>query len=215
MHHMSRILYLATISTLAALLLGLLAASPALAQQGANTQNPQQTPVEPEEVTLTGVIQSEETRFVLDRFFLIDEQSGVDRTLASLGPDEGGVVLSELVGERVRLTGIPQTLGNPRSNFESFNKVPVLITSLEIIGEDSARDQYADESTGDQYAEDPPAEDPPAVDGNTGDDPVAEDGQEVSDTVDELPDTGGLELPILVGGMTLVLGGLVLRKRMS
>jgi hypothetical protein len=130
----------------------LVGAAPALAQQ-----QEQEGPYYAEETTITGVVSTKELPNITQPIYVIaDEESGVDRPIQSLGPDEGGPVLSQYVGQRVTVTGIPQTLGNPPSNFDNFlTDVPVLVTSIETLESGSGGGGVLVEASG--VLEDPQA----------------------------------------------------------
>lgn len=147
-------LLLAAFGLLAGAMLAM-SANPALAQEG---QEPQQGLYEPEQATFTGVLQSEENRFVFSKFFLVDEQYGGVYTLKDEPLDESEIDLSKFVGDRVSVRVVPMNLDTPASS-EKFNSTPTFVTSLEVLGEGSTQDQYAEEA---------PAEDPPAQSGSNG-----------------------------------------------
>lgn len=173
---LGRALLLAAFGLVAGLMLAM-SASQASAQEGG--ESPPQ--IGPEQALFTGVLQSEENRFVFSDFFLVNEQFGGLYTLkSSVPPNEGGIALSEFVGERVRVQVIPMPADTPSSS-ESSNSTPAFVTRLEVLSQgerfgevvpagepcdaESLPSSQVDECMGtqDQYAEDPPPEDPPEV----------------------------------------------------
>lgn len=109
----------------------LVAAVPALGQQPA--------PQQPIEAVITGVIQAQDPGPPIPTFSITDEVTGVERTLVSAGPEER-VDLSQFVGQRVTIFGVLDTQGNPISNFEDPNEIPIFVTRVEPAG--AAQQQY-------------------------------------------------------------------------
>ena len=101
-------------------------------------------PYEAEEIEVTGVVEKKYSDLPLGPetglYFINDEETGAERPLLECGI--GSVEnLEDFVGERVTVTGIPQTQGNDPSNFPDPNEIPMCVSAVELLG-DSAQGEY-------------------------------------------------------------------------
>ena len=85
---------------------------------------------QPKEISATGVIQTKNTApDELQQYKVTDETTGATWTLISKA-SEGGVDLSQYVGERITIYGFPQTQG-PVSGDADLTQVPVFVDRID------------------------------------------------------------------------------------